>query len=138
MVEAILENPGPVLAAQVNKAKGELVAELKAAGVEYEERMERLAEVTYPQPLAELLNGAYDIYAQSHPWVLDHPLRPKSVVRDLWERAMTFGDYVQHYELARVEGTLLRYLTDAYKALVQTVPEAAKTDAPLRPHRVAR
>ncbi len=91
--------------------------------------MERLSEITHPQPLAELLNPAYDIYARSHPWVADHPLRPKSVVRDLWERAMTFGDYVQHYQLARSEGLLLRYLSDAYKALVQTVPEALKTDA---------
>ncbi|MDQ3294538.1 MAG: DUF3516 domain-containing protein, partial [Actinomycetota bacterium] len=129
VVEAILESPGPVIAAQVNKAKGELVAELKAAGVEYEERMERLAEVRAPQPLADLLDAAYQMYRQAHPYVDDHELRPKSVVRDLWERAMTFADYVQHYQLARSEGTLLRYLTDAYKALVQTVPEAAKTDA---------
>jgi superfamily II RNA helicase len=128
LVEAILENPGPVLHAQTNKARGELVAELKAAGVEYEERMERLAEVTYPQPLLAVLGPAYEIYASSHPWVHDHPLQPKSVVRDLWERAMTFADYVQFYELARVEGTLLRYLSDAYKALVQTVPESAKTE----------
>ena len=128
VVEAILESPGPVIASQVNKARGELVAELKAAGVEYEERMERLAEVTHPQPLAELLGAAYDIYARSQPWVADHPLRPKSVVRDLWERAMTFADYVRHYDIARSEGLLLRYLSDSYKALVQTVPEAIKTD----------
>jgi superfamily II RNA helicase len=68
------------------------------------------------------------MYGASQPWVADHPLSPKSVVRDLWEQAMTFADYVQHYGLTRAEGTLLRYLTDAYKALVQTVPEAAKTD----------
>jgi superfamily II RNA helicase len=129
VLEAILEDPGPVIAAQTNKAKGELVAELKAAGVEYEERMERLAEVTAPRPLKELLDPAYATYAQTNPWVLDTPLRPKSVVRDLWERAMTFADYVQHFQLARSEGTLLRYLSDAYKAMVQTVPEAIKTDA---------
>jgi hypothetical protein len=128
ILEAVLDDPGPVIAAQTNKAKGELVAELKAAGVEYEERMERLAEVTAPRPLKELLDPAYHTYAQTNPWVLDTPLRPKSVVRDLWERAMTFADFVQHYQLARSEGTLLRYLTDAYKAMIQTVPEAAKTD----------
>ncbi len=128
VVEAVLDDPGVVLGAQTNKARGDLVAELKAAGVEYEERMERLEGVTHPRPLAEVLEPAYAMYRQSQPWVADHPLAPKSVVRDLWERAMTFADYVQHYGLARAEGTLLRYLSGAYKALVQTVPESAKTD----------
>ncbi|MSO86055.1 MAG: DUF3516 domain-containing protein [Acidimicrobiia bacterium] len=128
VVEAVLDDPGVVLSAQVNKAKGELVAELKAAGMEYEERMTRLEEVTYPQPLADELGAAFAMYAQSQPWVADHPLSPKSVVRDLWERAMTFADYVGYYGLTRAEGTLLRYLSNAYKALIQTVPEAAKTD----------
>jgi len=128
VVEAVLDDPGVVLAAQANKARGELVAELKAAGVEYEERMERLAEVTHPRPLAAELGAAFDMYRQTQPWVDDHPLAPKSVVRDLWERAMTFADFVQHYGLARAEGTLLRYLSNAYKTLLQTVPEAAKTD----------
>ncbi len=128
VVEAVLDDPGVVLAAQANKARGDLVAELKAAGVEYEERMARLEDVTHPRPLADVLEPAYAMYRQSQPWVADHPLAPKSVVRDLWERAMTFADYVQHYGLARAEGTLLRYLSGAYKALVQTVPESAKTD----------
>jgi superfamily II RNA helicase len=128
VVEAVLDDPGVVLAAQLNKARGDLVAELKAAGIEYEERMARLDEVTYPKPLADELGAAFALYGASQPWVADHPLSPKSVVRDLWERAMTFADYVQHYSLTRAEGTLLRYLSDAYKALVQTVPEAAKTD----------
>jgi superfamily II RNA helicase len=128
VVEAVLDDPGVVLAAQANKARGDLVAELKAAGVEYEERMARLEGVTHPRPLAEVLEPAYAMYRESQPWVADHPLAPNSVVRDLWERAMTFADYVQHYGLARAEGTLLRYLSSAYKALVQTVPETAKTD----------
>src|SRR3546814_12950167 len=68
------------------------------------------------------------MYRDSQPWVADHPLAPKSVVRDMWEQAMTFAYYVQHYQLARAEGTLLRYLSGAYKALVQTVPETATTD----------
>jgi superfamily II RNA helicase len=128
VIEATLDDPGVVLAAQTNKARGDLVAEMKAAGVEYEERMARLDGVTHPRPLAEVLEPAFAMYRQSQPWVADHPLAPKSVVRDLWERAMTFADYVQHYGLARSEGTLLRYLSSAYKALVQTVPEAVKTD----------
>ena len=128
VVEAVLDDPGVVLSAQLNKAKGDLVGELKAAGMEYEDRMARLDEVTYPKPLADELGAAFAMYRSTQPWVADHPLSPKSVVRDLWERAMTFADYVQHYGLTRAEGTLLRYLSNAYKALIQTVPEAAKTD----------
>src|SRR5688572_9315272 len=110
VVESVLDDPGVVLAAQLNKARGELVAELKAAGMEYEERMARLDEVTHPRPLADELGAAFALYASSQPWVADHPLSPKSVVRDLWERAMTFTDYVQHYGLSRSEGLVLRYL----------------------------
>ncbi len=127
-IEAILEDPRQIIASQVRKAKGELIAELKSRGVEYEERMTLLADVTHPRPLAEPLEAAYGIYRQTQPWVEDHPLLPKSVVRDMWERAMTFADYVQHYDLARSEGILLRYLSSAFKALNQTVPEEAKTD----------
>jgi superfamily II RNA helicase len=128
IVESVLDDPGVVLSAQTNKARGEAVAEMKAAGIEYEERMERLDGITYPRPLADVLEPAYAMYRDSQPWVADHPLAIKSIVRDMWEQAMTFADYVQHYGLARAEGTLLRYLSGAYKALVQTVPESAKTD----------
>jgi hypothetical protein len=41
---------------------------------------------------------------------------------------MTFADYIGHYTLARSEGLVLRYLTDTYRALNQTVPDEAKTD----------
>ncbi|MDQ1507896.1 MAG: hypothetical protein QOD57_5623, partial [Actinomycetota bacterium] len=128
VVEATLDNPGPILAAQQHKARGEAVAQMKADGIEYDERMELLEKVTWPKPLADLLDVAYDAYRQGHPWVADHQVEAKSVARDLYERAMTFGDYVAHYSLARSEGLLLRYLTDAYKALTQTVPEDAKTE----------
>ncbi|WP_425461270.1 DEAD/DEAH box helicase [Kitasatospora atroaurantiaca] len=128
VVEATLDDPRQILASQQNKARGEAIGEMKRDGIEYEERMERLQEITYPKPLEELLNHAYDVYRRAHPWIGDHPLQPKSVVRDLYERAMTFTDYVGHYELARTEGIVLRYLAGAYKALEQTVPEDIKTD----------
>lgn len=128
VVEATLDDPRKILAAQENKAKGEAVARMKADGVEYEERMERLEEISHPRPLEELLEGAYEIYRRGHPWVGDHPLRPKSVARDMFELSMTFADYIGHYELARSEGLVLRYLADAYKAVSQTVPEDAKND----------
>ncbi|GAA3756186.1 DEAD/DEAH box helicase [Spinactinospora alkalitolerans] len=128
VVESTLDDPRQILAAQLNKARGEAVAQMKADGMEYDERMERLEEISYPKPLEELLDHAYEVYRRGHPWVGDHPLRPKSVARDLYERAMTFTDYVGFYELARSEGLVLRYLASAYKAVSQTVPEDAKTD----------
>jgi hypothetical protein len=87
-----------------------------------------LDDVTYPRPLDDLLDGAYDIYRRGHPWVGDYALSPKSVVRDMYERALTFPEYVAFYALARSEGLVLRYLAEAYKALRQTVPDEAKTE----------
>ncbi len=126
--EATLEDPRQVLAAQQHQERGEAVAEMKADGVEYDERMELLEDVTWPRPLADLLEMAYETYRKGHPWVADHELRPKSVVRDMDERAMTFADYVGWYRLSRSEGVLLRYLSDAYRALRHSVPSAARTD----------
>ncbi|WP_062428721.1 DEAD/DEAH box helicase [Herbidospora daliensis] len=128
VVESTLDDPRQILHAQLNKARGEAVAQMKADGIEYEERMELLQEVTYPMPLEALLFGAYETYRQGHPWVGDHTVSPKAIIRDMYERAMTFTDYIQFYELARSEGTVLRYLADAYRALSRTVPEHMKTD----------
>jgi hypothetical protein len=101
---------------------------MKAEGIEYEQRMELLEDVTHPRPLLELLDGAYETYQRGHPWVADYELKPKSVVRDMYERAMTFTEYVSFYGLSRSEGLVLRYLADAYRALRQTVPEDARTE----------
>jgi superfamily II RNA helicase len=128
VIEATLEDPREILSAQLYKARGEAVAAMKAEGIEYEERMELLEGVTYPRPLADLLEAAYDIYRRGHPWVADHHVAPKAVARDMYERAMTFTEYVGFYGLSRSEGLVLRYLTDAYKALRQTVPEEARTE----------
>ncbi|MEU4830984.1 DUF3516 domain-containing protein [Streptosporangium sp. NPDC023615] len=128
IIESILDDPRQILSAQLNKARGEAVAQMKSDGVEYEERMELLADVTYPMPLADLLLGAYETYRRGHPWVGDYTVSPKSVVRDMYERAMTFADYVQFYELTRSEGTVLRYLADAYRTLSRTIPEHLKTE----------
>jgi superfamily II RNA helicase len=128
VIESTLENPRPVLGAQEHKARGEAVAEMKADGIEYDERMDLLEDVTYPKPLEDLLEHTYEVYSRSHPWIAESALSPKSVVRDMYERAMTFGEYVAFYGLARSEGIVLRYLGDAYKALRQTVPESMRTD----------
>ncbi|MDW5328240.1 DEAD/DEAH box helicase [Plantactinospora sp. KLBMP9567] len=128
VIESTLDNPRQVLSAQQFKARGEAVAAMKADGIEYEARLELLDEVTHPKPLAELLDAAYEMYRRGHPWVADYELRPKSVVRDMYERAMTFVEYVNFYGLSRSEGLVLRYLADAYKAVRQSVPEDAKTE----------
>jgi Superfamily II RNA helicase len=128
IVESILDDPRQILHAQLNKARAEAVAQMKAEGLEYDERMERLAEVTYPMPLEDLLLGAYETYRRGHPWVGDYVVSPKSIVRDMYEKAMTFTEYIQYYELARAEGAVLRYLADAYRALSRTVPEHLKTE----------
>jgi hypothetical protein len=128
VIESTLEDPRQVMAAQLHKARGEAVAAMKAEGIEYDDRIELLDDVTAPRPLADLLEAVYESYRKGHPWVADHELRPKSVVRDMYERAMTFGEYVAFYKLTRSEGLVLRYLTDAYRALRRTVPEAARVE----------
>ncbi|GLH97504.1 DEAD/DEAH box helicase [Phytohabitans aurantiacus] len=128
VIESILDDPRQVLSAQQFKARGEAVAAMKAEGIEYEARLELLEDVTHPKPLADLLDVGYEAYRKGHPWVSDYQLSPKSVVRDMYERAMTFTEYVAFYGLSRSEGLVLRYLADAYKALRQTVPDEAKTE----------
>jgi superfamily II RNA helicase len=127
VIEATLDDPRPVLSQQEFRARGEAVAAMKREGLDYDERMEALEEITYPQPLAELLADAYAVFASSQPWVLDFALRPKSVVRDMFERALSFTELISLYQLARSEGLVLRYLSDAYRAIRQTVPADAQT-----------
>lgn len=127
LAESILESPAVVLNAQLKAAQGELINRLKAEGVEYDDRMKELERVTYPKPNADFIYDTFNAFAAKHPWVGEN-IRPKSIVRDLYERYMSFPEYVREYGLARSEGVLLRYLSDAYKTLVQTVPAPVKTD----------
>ncbi|MGD0553775.1 MAG: DUF3516 domain-containing protein [Streptosporangiaceae bacterium] len=128
VVESTLDDPRQVLYAQQHRERGEAVAAMKAEGLDYDARMELLEEVTHPKPLEEMLDAAYEIYRAGHPWVGDYELSPKSVVRDMYERALTFTEYIGFYGLSRSEGVVLRYLADAYKALKQTVPDDAKDE----------
>jgi superfamily II RNA helicase len=128
VIEATLDDPRQILSAQQFRARGEAVAAMKAEGIDYETRMTLLDDVTWPKPLEELLTAAYEIYRRGHPWVADYELSPKSVVRDMYERAMTFPEYIGFYGLSRSEGIVLRYLADTYRALRQTVPMDAVTD----------
>ncbi len=127
VVEAVLEGPRQILFAQQHAARGEAIGEMKADGVEYEERMALLEEVTWPQPLGEWLEPLFETYRQTHGWLSPDALQPKSVLREMWEQAMGFTDFVGRYQLARSEGLVLRYLTDAYRTIRQTVPDRHRT-----------
>ena len=129
VVESVLEDPAVVLVAQRDKARDDLMAQMKAERVPYEERMERLSEVTWPRPEAEFIEPAFAVFSRYHPWVGGDRPSPKSVARDLMEVGDTFNQYVSRYGIKRSEGALLRYLSNCYKALVQTVPAAAANDA---------
>ena len=127
LVESIIEDPEVVLARQIDKLKGEKLAELKAAGVEYDDRMAELEKVEHPKPNLEFLNASFELFAKDHPWVARESLRPKSIAREMVEFFYSFSGYVKEYGLLRSEGTLLRYLSEVYKTLLQTVPETART-----------
>lgn len=128
LVESILESPDAVLYAQLDRAKGEKIRELKAQGMEYDQRMLELEKVEHPKPLAPLIYGTFDEFTAKHPWVAHENIRPKSIARELFETCQTFNDYIREYGLERSEGVLLRYLSDAYKTIVQNVPESAHTE----------
>ncbi|MBC7590469.1 MAG: DUF3516 domain-containing protein, partial [Salinibacterium sp.] len=128
ILESTLDDPRPVLQQQQFMARGEAVAAMKAEGIEYDQRMELLEQVTWPKPLQELLDAAFQQYSATQPWIGDFELSPKSVVRDMYERAMTFADFTGFYQLAPREGLVLRYLSDAYRAARQTIPDEAKTE----------
>ena len=129
MVEATLEDPYQVLRAQEREARGRALAEMKAEGLEYDERMDKLAEITYPKPLEDELDAAFEAYCEKVPWARDYYLRPKSILRDMLETAADFKTYIQHYKLARSEGTLLRYLSDAWRVLDRTVPTEKRSES---------
>ncbi len=128
LVEAILENPDVVLYAQLNKLKGDKVAELKAQGMEYDDRMAELEKLEWPKPNRDFTYATFNAFADAHPWVGQDNIRPKSIARDMVEGFFSFNDYVREYGLQRSEGVLLRYLSETYKTLVQTVPEALRTE----------
>ena len=123
VAESILENPTPVLAAQVNAEKGRLVLELKEQGVPYEERMEQLQSVTWPKPLEQWLYAQHEQFGMRHPWVGQHAVRPKAVAREMFDGWATFDEAVRQWDLEPAEGVLLRYLSQVYKTLLQNVPE---------------
>ncbi|MDB4509355.1 DUF3516 domain-containing protein, partial [Akkermansiaceae bacterium] len=128
LIEAILEDPTAVIRKQVDKLKGELVAQMKADGVEYDDRMEALDEVEHPKPGKDFIYDTYNTFVLLNPWAKEAGVRPKSIVREMFEGWLSFEDYVKIYGLERSEAVLLRHLSEVYKVLVQTVPPALKTE----------
>ena len=128
MVEATLEDPKQVLRAQERAARSRAMAEMKADGIDFEERKERLQDVTYPKPLEDLLDTAFAAYCAEVPWANDYELSPKSVLRDMLEGANDFKGYIQKLNIARSEGILLRYLAEAFRSLDRTVPVAKRNE----------
>jgi len=128
LCEAIVEDPDAILRRQVDKLKTDKMAEMRAAGVQYEERMEKLEQIEHPKPLREFLYDTFNAFAAAHPWVNQENVRPKSIAREMFERYMSFADYIREYGLQRSEGLLLRHLSQVWKVLAQTVPTTAKSE----------
>ncbi|MCH7866827.1 MAG: DUF3516 domain-containing protein [Myxococcales bacterium] len=131
LVESILENPRALLIAQERRIKSELMAQLKAEGVPYEERIAKLDEVSWPKPNAEFIYRTFNMFAEKHPWVGGSNIRPKAIARELFESYSAFNDFVKLNQMARIEGVLLRYLSQVHNTLSQTIPEAHKTTSVL-------
>jgi hypothetical protein len=129
LVESILEDPDIILRKQLDKLKGQKMAEMKMAGIEYDERIEELEKLEYPKPNREFVYSTFNAFADKHPWVGQENIRPKSIAREMFESFRSFSDYIRDYELQRAEGVLLRHLNSVYKVLGQTVPDTAKNDA---------
>lgn len=128
LVESILENPDIILRKQLDKVKDQKMAEMKMEGIEYDERMEELEKLEHPKPNREFVYSTFNEFAARHPWVGQENIRPKSIVREMFEEFRSFSDYIKLYELQRAEGVLLRHLNSVFKVLAQTVPDAAKND----------
>jgi superfamily II RNA helicase len=129
LIEGILEDPDVILRAQLRKLKGEKVAELKAQGMEYDNRMAELEKLEHPKPRPDFFYPLFNEWSDKHPWVGSENIRLKSIAREMFEQLRSFADYLRLYDLQRAEGSLLRHLNGVYKVLSKTVPEAAKTDA---------
>lgn len=129
LIEAVLENPMPILIRQLEKKKEEALAAMKAEGLEYDARIEALDKIEYDKPLADFIYQTFNEFHKKHPWVESENIHPKSIARDMFMKGVTFNEYISEYGLARAEGLLLRYISQTYKALMQTVPDSFKNDA---------
>jgi superfamily II RNA helicase len=128
LVESILEDPDIVLRKQLDRVKDQKMAEMKAEGMEYQDRMDELEKCEHPKPNREFVYATFNAFADKHPWVGQENIRPKSIVREMFEQFRSFSDYIKDYELHRAEGVLLRHINSVFKVLIQTVPDSAKNE----------
>ena len=127
--EAVLEDPRIVLLKQQDRLRRDAYASMKAEGVDYDERQDRLEKITWPMPDSDLIFESFDDYVASRPWLAKAELRPKAVARDMYEKYASFNDYVNEFGLEQSEGVLLRYLSQAYKTVIQNIPTLLWDDA---------
>ncbi len=129
LVESILESPTVILHRQLDMVKRDKIAELKMQGMDYDDRLNELEKLEHPKPMADFIYSTFNDYSAKHPWIGQDNIRPKSIARDIYERYCSFGDYIREYGLERAEGVLLRYVSDVYRVLSQTIPDILKNDA---------
>jgi hypothetical protein len=129
VAEAVIEDPSAILQQQLKVVKNELMEQLKADRVPFEERLARLDGVSLPAPEADFIYATFRVFAENHPWVMEEGVHPKSIAREMVEHGATFDGVVRRYGLQRSEGLLLRYLSQVHATLDQSVPDAAKTEA---------
>lgn len=128
LAESIIENPDVILRAQISKLKTIRMAQMKMEGMEYEERMAELEKIEHPKPRRDFIYDTFNAFAAKHPWVGGDNIKPKAIAREMYASFMGFGEYIREYGLSRSEGTLLKYLSEVYRVLAQTVPQQVKTD----------
>ncbi len=128
LAEAIAETPEVILRAQVFRLKDERMAELRAEGADYDTRMAELEKIEAPAPCAELVEGTYEVFRAAHPWIEEVEIRPKSIARWIYERHLTFSQFVSELGLARAEGVLYRYLGQVWRILARIVPPLHDTE----------
>ena len=92
LVESILEDPTVILRKQLDKIKGQAVAEMKTQGLDYDQRMEELEKLEYPKPNRDFIYSTFNAFADRHPWVGTENVHPKSIVREMFEEFRSFAE----------------------------------------------
>ena len=94
------------------------MAEMKAEGVEYDQRMEELEKLEYPKPPPRIhfILRSICLRTAIRGWGKEN-IRPKNIVREMFEQYRSFADYIKDYELQRADGLLLRHINSVYKVL---------------------
>ena len=129
LIEAILEEAEMVRRKQLARLKNEAIAEMKAQGIDFEERQARLEEMRPPEPEnAEWIEANFAEFAKKHPWVCGEKVHPQTIVLEMFAECYSFSGYIKLYGLERIEGLLLRHVNSVYKVLAHTVSQKYKNE----------